>query len=126
MFNNKLSDHSSTLANEAAVSAEKAIQSTRRAANHALDGLADTVEDLHGHSTQAFDRAAAKASALLQSSSAALHDSSEKLRAQARRATDHTIDYIKEQPVKSVAIAVAAGALLTVFAGLARRSSQRN
>lgn len=126
MFNNKLSDHTSTLTDDAAVSAEKAIQSTRRAANHALDGLAETVEELHGQGTQAFDRAAAKASSLLKSSTAALHESSEKLRAQARRATDHTIDYIKEQPIKSVAMAVAAGALLTVFAGLARRSSQRS
>lgn len=126
MFNSKISERTSTLADEAAASAEKAIKSTRRAANGTLDNLSDTVQELHGESTPVLDRAAAKASALLHHSADALHESSEKLRAQARRATDTTIDYIKDQPVKSVAIAVAAGALLTIFAGLARRSSQRS
>jgi ElaB/YqjD/DUF883 family membrane-anchored ribosome-binding protein len=126
MFNSKISDRSSILADEAAASAEKAIKSTRRAANSTLDSLSDTVQGLHGDATPVLDRAAARASAVLHQSADALQESSAKLREQARRATDHTIDYIKDQPVKSIAIAVAAGALLTVFAGLARRSSQRH
>lgn len=125
MFNSKISDRTSTLADEAAASAEKAIKSTRRAANSTLDKLSDNVHELHDQTTPALDRAAAKAGALLQHGADALQERSAKIRAQARQATDHTIDYIKDQPLKSVAIAAAAGALLTVFAGLARRSSQR-
>ena len=68
-------------------------------------------------------RAGEQASALAQRGVDAVRDRSLQVREQALRASDNTLNYIKDEPVKAVLIAAAAGAALMVLLGLLRKSA---
>ena len=68
------------------------------------------------------DRLSDQAEAAAATGMDALRDSSQQLRERAGRATDVTIAYVKDEPVKSVLIAAATGALLMGMVGLVRRA----
>ena len=55
-----------------------------------------------------------------------LRDTSRQLRDGAIRASDNTVNYIRLEPIKSVAIAAAAGAGLMTLIGLWNRSHPRS
>jgi len=80
---------------------EGVIRSTQQAAHQAVDQLADGAE-----------RLAANTDRLAQRSADALHDGADQLRTSARRAADHTLVHVREQPLQSVLIAGAIGAAL--------------
>ena len=113
------------IADQAAQSADLAIRSTQRVANDTLDKLAGAVQDLRQQASPMLDSASERASALAQRSVDALLDTSHKLRDQARRASDSTVNYIKDEPVKAVLIAAATGAALMALVGLVSRSRNR-
>jgi len=69
------------------------------------------------------DRAGERASALAQRGVDAVRERSLQLRSQALRASDDTLNYIKDEPVKAVLIAAAAGAALMALAGWLRKST---
>jgi ElaB/YqjD/DUF883 family membrane-anchored ribosome-binding protein len=52
----------------------------------------------------------------------AFRDTSRHWREQAQHASDRTVTYIREEPVKAMLIAATAGALLAALAGLVRRA----
>jgi ElaB/YqjD/DUF883 family membrane-anchored ribosome-binding protein len=56
----------------------------------------------------------------------AVRGSSQQLRERARRASDSTVGYIKDEPVKSVLIAAVAGATLCALASLLMRPRMRD
>jgi ElaB/YqjD/DUF883 family membrane-anchored ribosome-binding protein len=91
---------SSELVQHAAQAASRALESSQRLAHDALDRVSSGAHDI-AHQTQAL----------------ALR-SSRQLRAQAARVSDGTIGYIKDEPVKSVLIAAAAGAALVCLTRL--------
>jgi len=68
-----------------------------------------------------FERAGERASALTQRGIEAVRDHSQQLRDRTARASDHTVRYIRHEPVKSVLVAAAAGAVLVALLGLLRR-----
>lgn len=111
-----------TLADQAANTANDAIKSTQRAANSTLDNLASTVQDLRKQAVPLLNRAAESANAYIQQGLEAVHEGSDKVRAQARGASARTVNYIKDEPVKSILIAAAAGAVLTALVQIASRS----
>lgn len=111
-----------TLADQAAHTANDAIKSTQRAANSTLDNLASTVQDLRKQAVPLLNRAAESANAYLQQGLEAVHEGSDKVRAQARSASARTVNYIKDEPVKAILIAAAAGAVLTALVQIASRS----
>ncbi len=121
-FNNQ----PSPLVDQAALSADNAIRSTQRAANNALDGLAGTVQDVRQQVTPMINRATEQASALAQRGMDAVRDTSQQVRERAVRVGDGTVGYIRDEPVKSVLIAAAAGAAVVVLAGLLGNSRGRN
>ncbi len=121
-FNNQ----PSPLVDQAALSADNAIRSTQRAANNALDGLAGTVQDVRRQVTPMINRATEQASALAQRGMDAVRDTSQQVRERAVRVSDGTVGYIRDEPVKSVLIAAAAGAAVVVLAGLLGNSRGRN
>ncbi len=106
------------LADQAALSADHAIRSTQHMANEALDSLAGSVQDLRQQASPLLDRASERASALAQRGVDAVRGSSQQLREQAHRASDGTLNYIKDEPVKSMLIAAATGAALMALVGL--------
>ena len=122
MFNTQTTEPTNTLADQAANTATDAIKSTQRAANSTLDSLTNTVQDLRKQAAPLLNRAAESANAYLQQGLDAVHDGSDKVRAQARSASVRTVNYIKDEPVKSILIAAAAGAVLTALVQIASRS----
>ena len=96
MFIKKTLEQSSSLVDQAAQSADHAIKSTQRVANDALDSLAGSVRE-----------------------------TSQQLRDQAYRASDNTVNYIKDEPVKAILIAAAMGAALMALVSLISHSRGR-
>ena len=73
-------------------------------------------------STPLLERATEGAGALVRRGADALRDSSGHLRRAALRGSDNTIRLVRNEPVKSVLIAAAAGALLMALVGLLTRA----
>ena len=110
------------LADQAAASAEDALQAVARKANGALDGLSDSVEDLRGQASPMLHRASEQVSALTQRGMDAMREGGQQVRQKAHQASDATVSYIRDEPVKAIAIAAAAGAALVLLLGLLTRS----
>ena len=122
MFSSKPFDRPNGLADQAAQSADHAIRSTQRVANEALDSLAGSVQDMRHQAAPLLNRATEQVSALAQRSVDAVRGGSQQLRDQARHASDSTVNYIKDEPVKAVLIAAATGAVLMALVSLVSRS----
>ncbi|HEX6703558.1 MAG TPA: hypothetical protein VF169_02255 [Albitalea sp.] len=109
------------LADDAAQGADGAIRTTQRVANEALSTLSDKVEEARDRAAPVVSRVAAKAEELARRSADAVRDTSQQVKERAYRASDLTVGYIKDEPVKSILIAVAAGAaLMALFSLLGR------
>ena len=101
--------------------AGKAAQHT---VDNALDSLSNKVEDIRSQAMPLIDRVSGQASAAAKRSIDAVRDTSQQLRDKAVRASDSTVAYVKDEPVKAVLIAAATGALLMGLVSLMRRSRQ--
>lgn len=123
MFENRTSiaDSASALAGSAVHAAEGAIGASRRLANDTLDDMSDRIDEVQ---VQA-GRFAGDAGRLARRGVAAVRVGSQRLRYQAVRATDSTVGYIREKPVRSVLIAAATGAALMGLLTLVSRVSGR-
>ena len=86
-MSNNTSDLAHSLINQTAQTAGAAIQSTQRVANDALGSLSHSV-----------------------------HSAQNQIRDSVHYASDRTVTYIREEPVKSMLIAAAAGAALMALA----------
>ena len=120
----KLAEQTNNLADQAAISADSAIKSTQRVTNEALDSLAGSVQDLRQQAAPLLERATTQASALAQRSVDTVRDTAQQLRERALRASDSTVNYIKDEPVKAMLIAAATGAGLMALLSLMTRSSR--
>jgi len=116
------SEPSNKIADQAALTADNAIRSTQRVANEALDGMAEGVQDLRHQATPLLNRATEQATALAHRGADAVRDSTQQLRDKAREASDSTVTYIRDEPVKSMLFAAATGAVLMALIGLMSRS----
>lgn len=108
----------SQLVDQAALSAEQALEGTRRMADAAMDGLSGSVEDLRGVASPAIGRMAERASDLAHDGLDAVRQGSQRLGASARRAGDATLNYVHHEPVKSLLMAAATGAALMALVSL--------
>lgn len=124
MFSNKTVEENN-IADQAAKSADQAIRSTQRVANEALDGLAGSVKDLRQQAAPLLNRVGEQAGAMAQRGVDAVRDGSAQLREKALQAQDTTVSYIKDEPVKAMLIAAAAGAALMAMLSLMTRSNDR-
>lgn len=125
MFAKKPLEQVNSIADQAAHSAEQAIKSTQRVANEALDRLAGTVQDMRHQAAPLLNRATEQASELAQLGLDSVRDASQELRNKALRASDNTVNYIKDEPVKALLIAAATGAALMALFSLMSRSRDR-
>jgi len=115
------SSSSNNLADQAAQSADSAISAGQRVTNEALDALSDKVQEARDQAAPVLNRVAAKAEELTRRSADALRQSSTQIKERAQRASDATVMYIKDEPVKSMLIAAAAGAALMALVTLLAR-----
>ena len=126
MFGTKTAQHTNDLTDQAASSADRALQSTRRLANEALDGLASGVKDLRDGVDPVITRASHQVSDLAHQGMDALRDGTRHLQDRARRVPGDTVDYIRDEPVKAVLIAAAAGAALAGLLSLMTRPKRHD
>jgi len=106
---------------QAAQTAESALKSTQRTADEALENLTDKVHDLRDQAVPAMNRVASKAEELARRSAEAMRERSDHLKERATYASDATVHYIKDEPVKAMLIAAAAGAALMALVSLLGR-----
>ena len=121
MPNTNIAEQGNHLADQAAHVADKAVKSTQRATNNAFDSLAGGVQNLREEVAPAINRA----STLAQKGIDGIVDSANQVRERALHATDSTVSYIKDEPVKAMLIAAAVGAGLMALLSLTTRSSGR-
>lgn len=117
------SDSANHLADQAAQGAENAIRSTQRVANDTLDQLSQGVDDVRAKTAPTLNRVTGEAERMARLGVDALRDRSRQLREQATHASDRTVGYIKDEPMKAVLIAAAAGAALMALVALLGRSN---
>jgi len=106
-----LADKAEALVDSTAQTADQAITSTQRAANEKLSRLADTVEEVRTQAGPALSRFANDADELRRRSVDVIRGASSQVREGALRASGKSVAYIRDEPVKSVLIAAAVGAL---------------
>ena len=109
-------------AEHAADTASGAIRSTQNVANAAFDRLTDKVDTAREQVAPMINRMASQAEAAARRGAEVVKDTSAQLREKAMRAQDTTVGYIKDEPVKSMLIAAATGAVLMGLISLMGRS----
>ncbi len=124
--NSNPSAAAAAIVDSAANTADQAIRSTQRVANETLNQIADGVDSARAQAVPALNRIAVDAEQFTRRSVEKVREGSQQLRGQAVRATNTTLSYIKEEPVKSVLIAAAVGAALMVLVTLVGRTSSRS
>ena len=125
MYSSKPFEQSSNFSDTTAQSADQDKKWTASDGGDALGSLTGTVQDIRQQAGPMLDRAAEQASALAQRGVDTVRETSQQLRDKAVRASESTVKYVKDEPVKSVLIAVATGAALMALAGMKSRSRER-
>ena len=112
----------SQLADEARQTAGEAIDSTRAYAQNAVNAAGEKVRDLRRDAEPAVEQLAARVQQAVQRGLDAASTTSARAQRRFEQAADVTGKYISDQPVRSVLVAAAAGALITALIVLASRS----
>lgn len=97
---------------EAARYAQDGIDSTQRRAHRTLDRLTERAADWRDEAAPVVDRLARRAGTLARDGASWVQDGTERVRSQVARASDRTVGYVRDEPVRSVLMAAAAGALI--------------
>ena len=106
---------------------EDGIDSAHDAAQNALSSASSKLENLQSGVKPAIERFASRGAELAQTGIDATREAGTRAKATASRYASACENYVTEQPMKSVAIAAAAGATLAALLILARnRSNDRN
>lgn len=122
MFTSKPLESSSNLVEQAAASADRGIKATQSVANGTLDTISDSVKDFRADASAALDRSHEKIAALARRSLDAVRGGSQQLRDTAHRTSDRAVGYVKDEPVKAMLIAAAAGVAVMALISLFTRS----
>ena len=117
-----LNQQGKDLADTAASKMQGGIQSTQQAANKALDKAADKVDEVKSNVAPMLDKAGDQAQKLMQQGREALNDTSQIVREKATQVSDLAVGYAKDEPVKAMLMAAAAGALLMGLVTMMARS----
>ncbi len=116
------SETADQMAEKLASKAHGAVSSARRRANGALNSIDSSVDHVRDAAPSAFSRTAIRMESLSRRGLERARDAGHQMRDQARRASDRAVGYIRHEPVKSMLIAVAAGAAVTMLTGWFARS----
>lgn len=111
---NKAADTARNVTDSVLQSTQSAVSATQNAANASMDKAKDTVKQLRDEAEPVISDMAAKAQALAERSINYCAHTGQKLREQMDEYSEATTRYVTQQPGKSVAIAAAAGAALTL------------
>jgi ElaB/YqjD/DUF883 family membrane-anchored ribosome-binding protein len=103
---------------------DSAASAARQATQQALDQADSVLTSARARITPAVSRLASQAKTLANSGYSVVRDSALQVKDKASLASESTVRYVKDEPVKSVLIAAAAGAALMGI--LALLNSRRN
>lgn len=103
-------------------SAGKAIDSTREHAIDALDKAESKMREIRGSVDPMVDMLASKAQKLARQSLDMASEAKERAEKSLKQAADATTRYVSEQPMRSVLIAAAVGALAALLVSASRNS----
>lgn len=117
-----VADQAQDTADQTAASAQSAVRSTQRATDQAFDAVSSKIEDVRNAAGPALSKVTSQAEAAARRGMEAVRDTSQQLRERALRAQDSTVGYIKDEPIKSMLIAAATGAMLMALVSLMGRS----
>jgi ElaB/YqjD/DUF883 family membrane-anchored ribosome-binding protein len=115
------SQSANNLADQATQGTDSAIASTQRVANQALSSLSDKVQDARDQAAPVISRVASKAEELARRGAEAMRERTDYVKDRAYRASDATVGYIKDEPLKSILIAAVAGAAVMALITLLSR-----
>lgn len=107
-----------------AMTASRAVDSTRDFASEALDKAERKVRDLYGSVDPVVDMLTSKAQKLARHSLDLASEAKYQAEQSLRRATRVTARYVADQPVRSVLIAAAVGAVAALLISSSRRRNQ--
>ena len=122
----QLADGASNIADQAADTASNAIRSTQSVANAAFDRLNDKVEVARDHASPAINRWSSQAEIAMHRGVDAVRQGSAQLREKAHQVSDATAGRVRDDPLKAVAIAAIAGAVLMGLVSLLGRGRDRD
>ena len=88
----------------------------------ALDRLSDKVDDVRSQAAPMLNKVTSQAEAAARRGMDAVRDTSQQLRDKATQASDMTVAYVKDEPIKAMLIAAATGALLMGLISMIGRS----
>ena len=101
-------------ADEAAAAVVSTVQRAEAGVNATLDTASRKVDDLQERAHTAIDQAAA-ASNISEDAKLLVHDTADRLRETGAQTTRLLVSYAQEEPIKSVLVAAATGALLMLL-----------
>ncbi len=94
-----------------------AIENTRDLVNNGLDTLESGIEKLREAAPSVLSRAAAQVEDITRRSMERARETTTQVKHQMVKAGDRSVDYIRDEPVKSVLMAAAAGAAMVALIG---------
>lgn len=116
---------SPTLADQASEQGTRALRSTQRAAQDALDQISQAVIDVRDSTAPVLHRISSQAESLARRGIDAVREGSLQLRDRADRVSTTTVAYVRDEPIKAALIATAVlGLALVTIASLASRSRE--
>jgi ElaB/YqjD/DUF883 family membrane-anchored ribosome-binding protein len=111
-------------AQQGAEQVEKVVEGTREATDKALSEVQERMKDVQQDMPGLISRAVAQAEEFTRKAMEQARDVSGDVRERVGRASDTTVAYIRQEPVKSVLMAAAAGAAITALAMTISRARQ--
>ncbi|WP_028603161.1 glycine zipper domain-containing protein [Ottowia thiooxydans] len=117
----KLADTANTATDTLADKAESTVDSARSFANEALDKADAKVRSLRDDIKPAIDAISARVQVMAEQGKAAASDTTAQAREKFNDVAHKTSAYVAEQPMKSMAIAAAAGAVVAMLLGRRRK-----
>ena len=110
------------LSDRAANKADQALQSTRRMGHDVAQAVQSGIDGLREGVPTAISRATTQAEDLTRRGIERARQASAAVRDKATRVGDQTVGYIKDEPVKAMLVAAAAGAVAALLIGWLGRS----
>jgi ElaB/YqjD/DUF883 family membrane-anchored ribosome-binding protein len=110
----ELADHTSQAARDA-----------KRVGNQALDRLACSAADWRDEAAPVVDRLSDRASQAARQGADWVRDNSGRVRQQVAKVSDRTVGYVRDEPVRTVLMAAAAGAVIYAFVRLLSSRNER-
>jgi ElaB/YqjD/DUF883 family membrane-anchored ribosome-binding protein len=110
---------------EAARHAHDGLDTTQRLASRTIDRVADRAAEWRDEAAPVVDRITRRAEGLARDGAHWVQDGTDRVRSTVVRASDRTVGYVREEPVRSVLMAAAAGALIFALVRMLSGRSDR-